>query len=215
MRFTSAEHFGLYWPASRFDCRITTRHLHKATRLPCVRGLDWDAIVLFANHDHRVVFLTAAMVAVPFAAFYPYSPSQLKDLGFDRVASWMSIGQVSEVMALLLIGRIQFRWKFHWIVSAGIGFGVLRYLLYSTNSSTFVILGIACHGLAFTFTHISSQVYLAERIDAQWRTRAQALLSLMTGASETYLATLLAEPGSPFARTAIQSIGDSIGEDSA
>ncbi len=141
----------------------------------------WDAIVLLRNHDHRVVFLTAAMVAVPFAAFYPYSPSQLKDLGFDRVASWMSIGQVSEVMALLLIGRIQFRWKFHWIVSAGIGFGVLRYLLYSTNSSTFVVLGIACHGLAFTFTHISSQVYLAERIDAQWRTRAQALLSLMTG----------------------------------
>ncbi len=61
----------------------------------------WDAIVLLRNHDHRVVFLTAAMVAVPFAAFYPYSPSQLKDLGFDRVASWMSIGQVSEVMALL------------------------------------------------------------------------------------------------------------------
>ncbi len=100
MRFTSAECCGLYWPALRFDCRITTRHLHKATSLPCER-FGWDAIVLLRNHDHRVVFLTAAMVAVPFAAFYPYSPSQLKDLGFDRVASWMSIGQVSEVMALL------------------------------------------------------------------------------------------------------------------
>jgi hypothetical protein len=67
------------------------------------------------------------------------------------------------------------------VVSVGIGFGVLRYLLYAMNSTTPVLMGLALHGVAFTFTFISTQIYFAERIESAWRTRAQALLSLMTG----------------------------------
>jgi MFS family permease len=35
--------------------------------------------------------------------------------------------------------------------------------------------------MAFTFTYISIQIYLARRIAPEWRTRAQALLSLLVG----------------------------------
>ena len=43
------------------------------------------------------------------------------------------------------------------------------------------LMGLALRGAAFTFTYVSTQIYLAENIEATWRTRAQALLSLMTG----------------------------------
>jgi len=139
-----------------------------------------DALGLLKNHDHRVVFITAALVAIPFAAFYPYTPRHLEDLGFQRLTAWMSLGQVSEVFAMLAIGGLFGHFRLKWIISIGLVFGVFRYGLYATNSAWPVLLGLSFHGFAFTLTHISSQIYLAERVDPEWRTRAQALLSLMT-----------------------------------
>ena len=150
-------------------------------RLTLRERFGWDAMSLLRDHDHRVVFVTAALVAIPFAAFYPFTPPHLTSLGLERVSAWMSLGQVSEVIALLFIGGILRRWNFKIVVAAGIGFGVLRYFLYATNSTIPVLIGLALHGVAFTFTYISMQIYLAERIESAWRTRAQALLSLMTG----------------------------------
>jgi uncharacterized membrane protein YfcA len=83
-------------------------------------------------------------------------------------------------VALIVLGSVLKRWRFKTVVAAGIGFGVLRYILYATNSTPFVLIGLSMHGVAFTFTYISMQIYLAERIEPSWRTRAQALLSLMT-----------------------------------
>ncbi len=62
----------------------------------------------------------------------------------------------------------------------GLNFWIFRYILYATNSAWLVLIGLSFHGFAFTLTHISSQIYLAERVAPEWRTRAQALLSLMT-----------------------------------
>jgi len=36
--------------------------------------LGLDALTLLKNHDHRVVFITAALFNIPLAAFYPYTP---------------------------------------------------------------------------------------------------------------------------------------------
>jgi nucleoside transporter len=141
----------------------------------------WDALTLLRDNDHRVVFITAALIAIPFAAFYPYTPPHLAELGLERTSAWMSVGQVTEVIALISMGAILRRWRFKWVVATGIGFGVLRYALYATNSTMLVLLGLSLHGIAFTFTYVSTQIYLAERIESSWRTRAQALLSLMTG----------------------------------
>lgn len=140
----------------------------------------FDALGLLKNPDHRVVFITAGLVAIPFAAFYPYTPRHLEDLGFQRLTAWMSLGQVSEVFAMLAIGGLFGRFRLKWIIALGLVFGVCRYGLYATNSAWPVLVGLSFHGFAFTLTHISSQIYLAERVAPEWRTRAQALLSLMT-----------------------------------
>ncbi|HUP78570.1 MAG TPA: MFS transporter [Pirellula sp.] len=150
-------------------------------RLTLRERFGWDALSLLRNPDHRVVFITPALVAIPFAAFYPFTPPHLANLGLNRISAWMSLGQVSEVIALICIGGILQRWTFKGVVCAGMVFGVLRYLLYATNSTVWVLMGLALHGAAFTFTYVSTQIYLAENIEATWRTRAQALLSLMTG----------------------------------
>src|SRR5439155_21354729 len=62
--------------------------------------LGLDALTLLKNADHRVVFATAALFTIPFAAFYPCTPAHLRELGLTRTSAWMSLGQVTEIIAM-------------------------------------------------------------------------------------------------------------------
>lgn len=175
---------GMFWLLlAAFSLRIPAEvdFVASSQRLSLRERFGWDALALLRDHDHRVVFMASALLAIPFAAFYPFTPSHLTDLGLQNISAWMSLGQISEVIALVCIGGILQRWSFKSIVTLGMACGVLRYLFYATDSSVMVLLGLSLHGVAFTFTYISTQIYLAERIEAGWRTRAQALLAMMTG----------------------------------
>ena len=150
-------------------------------RLTLRQRFGLDALSLLKVHDHRVIFATAALVAIPFSAFYPYTPSHMKDLGMERTSAWMSIGQVVEVGIMFTIGGFMVDWRLKFVILFGLFSGLLRYLFYAMDSQVPLLLGVALHGMAFTFTYISTQIYLARRIAPEWRTRAQALLSLLVG----------------------------------
>ena len=49
------------------------------------------------------------------------------------------------------------------------------------NTEGALLFGIFLHGASFTLVFVTAQIYLEKRIDPAWRTRAQALLSLMNG----------------------------------
>jgi len=150
-------------------------------RLTLRQRFGLDALSLLKDHDHRVIFITAALVAIPFAAFYPYTPTHMKDLGMERTSAWMSLGQVIEVAIMFTIGSVMVDWKLKWVILVGLFSGLVRYLFYAMDGQIPLLLGVCMHGMAFTFTYISTQIYLARRIAPQWRTRAQALLSLLVG----------------------------------
>ena len=152
-----------------------------SARLSLRQRFGLDALTLLRNHDHRVIFLTAALVAVPFAAFYPYTPTHMRDLGMERTSAWMSLGQAIEVVVMIAFGASMVRWRPKWVILAGLSSGFLRYLFYATDAQIPLLIGVGLHGLTYTFTYITTQIYLAQRIDPAWRTRAQALLSLTVG----------------------------------
>ncbi len=141
--------------------------------------MGWDALVLLKNHDHRVVFITAALFSIPLAAFYPYTPVHLRDLGFERTSALMSMGQITEIFAMLALAGLFATLRLKWIFAAGLGFGVVRYVLCAFDSKLWLLTGVTLHGLSFTLFFITAQIYLNERVDAAWRARAQALMSLM------------------------------------
>jgi MFS family permease len=142
--------------------------------------LGLDALSLLSHKDHRAVFLTAALVAIPLSAFYPYTPPHLRDLGFEHTSAWMSLGQVTEFAAMFALAALLGRCRLKWIFAAGLTFAFLRYSLYAINQPAWMLAGVSLHGLAFTLFFITAPIYLNERIPPAWRARAQALLSLMT-----------------------------------
>ena len=154
--------------------------------------LGLDALTLLKNRNHRVVFLTTMLFSIPLAAFYPYAPTNLHDLGFAHTSAWMSLAQCSEVIAMFSLGWLLLKWPVKWVFACALGIGILRFTLSATNVELGLLLGIFLHGGSYTLAFITAAIYLDQRIDAAWRTRAQALLALMNsgvGNFTGYLAT--------------------------
>lgn len=141
--------------------------------------LGLDALTLLKNHDHRVVFVMAALFSIPLAAFYPYSPTHMRDLGLEHAAALMSLGQVTEIIAMLGLAYLLTAFRLKWLFVAGLSIGVLRYVLCALDTKVSLLMGVTLHGFAFTLVFITTQIYLDERIDAAWKARAQALMAFM------------------------------------
>lgn len=155
--------------------------LQSAQPLTWHERLGLDALGLLKCRDHRVVFLSTSLLNIPLAAFYVYTPPHLRDLGFERPSAWMSLGQTTEIMTMFALGMLLARWRLKWILFTGASLALVRYLLCALNGKTTLLLGIALHGCTYTLFFTTAQIYVNERIEAGWRARAQALLTLMNG----------------------------------
>ena len=141
--------------------------------------LGLDALTLLRNPDHRVVFLSIGLLSIPLAAFYPYTPPHLRDVGLQHASAWMSLAQTTEIASMFLLGALLARWRLKWILLLGLGSALMRYLLFSTNERLWLLAGVTLHGINYTLFFTTAQIYVNERVEPEWRTRAQALLTLM------------------------------------
>ena len=154
---------------------------------PAAEHLTWherlglDALTLLKDRGTRVVFITAMLFNIPLGAFYPYAPTHLHDLGFAHTSAWMCLGQVSEIAAMFSLAWLLANWRWKWIFACGLGFGVARFAFSAMNTDGMLLLGITLHGASFVLVFITAQIFLDQHIDPAWRTRAQALLTLVTG----------------------------------
>jgi MFS family permease len=139
-----------------------------------------DALVLLRHHDHRVFFVVTFLYTVPLAAFYPYTPLQLRGLGVIQTTATLSLGQASEVVCMLWLGTVLARFRLKWIFLSAIGCAALRYGLLAVDHRWAVMAGVSLHGLCYTLFFITAQIYLAERIEMTMRSRAQALFFLIS-----------------------------------
>ena len=142
--------------------------------------LGLDALTLLRERRHRVIFITAALLNVPVSSFYPYAPAHMRVLGLTHTSAWMALGQVSEVIAMFALGGLLRRWRMKWIITAGLGFGVLRFATSACNTPFWLLLGVSLHGASFVLVLIVTQIYLEQNVEVVWRARAQALFTLMT-----------------------------------
>lgn len=152
-----------------------------AENLKWYERFGFDALKLLKHRDHRVVFMTTILFSIPLAAFYPYAPVNLKELGLKHTSAWMTLGQVTEMISMFSLGALLLKWRLKWIFVCGLAFGVVRFVFSAFNEQTSLLIGILLHGASFTLVFITAQIYLDQRVDPTWRSRAQALLSLVNG----------------------------------
>jgi len=146
--------------------------------------LGFDAWKLLRERDHLVFFGITALLSAPLAAFYMHAPRHLETLGDNHAAATMTLGQFSEIAAMLVLPVFMLRFRVKTMLMAALLLSTLRFLLFAvageTHSPGWLWGGIALHGMCYTFYFITAQLFLDRRVPLGVRNQAQGLLSLVS-----------------------------------
>ncbi len=104
-----------------------------------------ETFALLRDKKHRALFLTAGLLSMPLAAFYPYTPLHLQDLGVQKLSAAMALGQVFEIVSMYAMGGLLSRLRLRTLFLFAISVAVIRYVLFSLDSVGAVLFGILLH----------------------------------------------------------------------
>ncbi len=172
--------------------------------------LGLDAIALLKNRQFAVFILCCLLICIPLSAYYQqarnyveYSslatPDFLKSLinstlgqlsDYFVVSSdigataWMSLGQMSEVIFMLLMPLIILRFGVKKMLLIGMLAWVARYSLFALGApdqvAWMVVVGILLHGICYDFFFVAGQIYVDKDTPHAVRAQAQSFFVLIT-----------------------------------
>lgn len=158
--------------------------------------LGINAFRLLKDRDHLVFFTVTVMLSIPLAAFFLHTPLYLQEMGNRTAAATMTIGQTSEIAAMLVMPLVMTRFRVKTVLMVALVLSSVRYAFYAVSGMTgaisWLIAGIALHGMCYTLFFITGQLFLDRRVEPGMRGQAQGLLSLASNGIGSLLGTLVA-----------------------
>jgi nucleoside transporter len=143
-----------------------------------------DAFKALSSKSFLIFILCSFLICIPLAAYYNYTQLYLGASGFTNIAGTQTLGQMSEVIFMLLMPLFFIRFGVKWMLLVGMFAWVLRYALFAMgapdSTSWMIISGIALHGICYDFFFVTGQIYVDKKSNAQIRGQAQGLLVLIT-----------------------------------
>jgi len=154
------------------------------TRTGVKQLLGLDALGLLKDRSYLVFFIASILICIPLAFYYQNANPFLADIGMTNPTAKMAIGQVSEVLFMLLLPLFIHRFGIKIALLMGMLAWALRYVLfaYGNNADLAFMLftGIALHGICYDFFFVSGQIYTDAKTPERFRSSAQGLITLAT-----------------------------------
>src|SRR6476646_11172088 len=146
--------------------------------------LGLDALKLLKSKDFLIFFISSILICIPLAFYYQNANPFLSGIGLENPTGKMTLGQISEVLFMLLLPVFFKKFGFKTTLFLGMLAWVLRYVLFAYGNAgelTFMlIIGIALHGICYDFFFVSGQIYTNARAGEKNRSAAQGLITLAT-----------------------------------
>ena len=146
--------------------------------------LGLDALKLLGDKNFLVFFVSSILICIPLAFYYQNANPFLVEVGLQNPTGMMTIGQISEILFMLLLPFFFKRFGFKSTVLIAMLAWTLRYLLFAygnTGELTFLlILGIGLHGICYDFFFVSGQIYTDSKAGEMYKSAAQGLITLAT-----------------------------------
>lgn len=154
----------------------------KKVTLSDILGLD--ALSLLKDRNFLIFFLASVLICIPLAFYYQHAGQFLGEIGVANPAGKMTIGQISEILFMLLLPYFFKRFGFKMtMLVAMLAWGV-RYLLFAYGDTgdlvVLLLLGIALHGVCYDFFFVSGQIYTDSKAGKAYKSSAQGLITLAT-----------------------------------
>jgi nucleoside transporter len=146
--------------------------------------LGLDALAQLGDRAFYVFIAASLLLCIPLAAYYNFTQIFLGDAGVTRIAATQSLGQMSEVIFMLLMPLLFVRLGVKRMLMVGMGAWVLRYALFALAAPAavfwLIILGILLHGVCYDFFFVTGQIYVDKKSTPAVRGQAQGFLVLVT-----------------------------------
>lgn len=165
-----------------------------------------DAFVLFKDRSFLIFFIASVAICIPLSFYYTWGNPSITDTykaafpGADpssfNVENKMSLGQVSEVLFLLLLPLAYARFGVKNILIVGLLAWITRFLFFgyanATTGEWMLYSAILLHGICFDFFFVSGMIYTDQKAGEGIRSQAQGLISLATYGIGMYIGSKIA-----------------------
>ncbi|KKL13682.1 hypothetical protein LCGC14_2523330, partial [marine sediment metagenome] len=146
--------------------------------------LGLDALALLKDRNFLVFFLASVLICIPLAFYYQNLSPYLTEIGVENSTAKASIGQVSEVLFMLLLPLFFKKFGVKYTLIIGMAAWAIRYLLFAYGNADdlvfMILIGIALHGLCYDFFFVSGQIYTDSKAGSKFKSSAQGLITLAT-----------------------------------
>ena len=146
--------------------------------------LGLEALTLLKDRNFLIFFISSVLICIPLAFYYQNISPFLTELKVENSTSWASLGQLSEILFMLLLPFFFKKYGFKKTILAGMLAWVIRYALFAFGDAGdlffVLVIGIALHGICYDFFFVSGQIYTDSKAGKKYKSAAQGLITLAT-----------------------------------
>jgi nucleoside transporter len=150
--------------------------------LRSIAGLD--ALEQLGSRPFYIFVVSSMLICIPLAAYYNFTQIFLEAAGFRSIAGTQTLGQMSEVIFMLLMPLLFARLGVKWMLVVGMGAWVVRYVLFALGAPAgvrwLILGGVVLHGICYDFFFVTGQIYVDKKSTPGIRGQAQGFLVLIT-----------------------------------
>ncbi|HEV2702766.1 MAG TPA: nucleoside permease [Steroidobacteraceae bacterium] len=148
------------------------------------QALGLETLTYMKDRSFAVFTVGSLLICIPLSFYYSFANDFLNETGMQHAAGKMTLGQLSEVLFLVLIPFFFVRLGVKRMLLVGMFAWVARYVLFALgDNGTLVSLlyaGIILHGVCFDFFFVTGQIYVDQVVQRTQRASAQGFIHVVT-----------------------------------
>lgn len=140
------------------------------------------ALAMLRDRDFLAFVIASVLICIPLAFYYQHANQFLVEIGTADATAKQSLGQVSEMLFMLLLPLLLARFGIKATLLIGMAAWALRYALFAFGAQHgwALLLAIALHGVCYDFFFVSGQIYTERKAAAGNAIAAQGLITFAT-----------------------------------
>ena len=146
--------------------------------------LGLDALAMLKQRDFLVFAIASVLACIPLTFYYSFTNPYLNEVGVVNAAGKMTLGQMSELVMLLLMPVVFRILSVRGILLMGLSAWGLRYVLLAYGDPGpgmwMFYIAILLHGVCYDFFFVAGQLYTDQEAPPHLRSTAQGFITFIT-----------------------------------